>query len=158
MNQVHKIKTLDHLLNYWGFSISPHHCKCYLYCKIIVVPLMETIFGTFSASHIEPTDLGTLSTKRYYIFGQCTANYHRTHRKLSLGLDYYSLSLLELAIVQTYLGKKILKNSTLWKFSYWDDSTDLASWFDICIFSTVVRFWKQHCYKYLWRILSRYTK
>ena len=56
-----EVPTLDHLLNYWQFSNSAHHCKSYMLCKLIVVPFMEEIFGTFSASMpVKPTDLGTL--------------------------------------------------------------------------------------------------
>ena len=54
----------DHLLNYWEFSISAHHCKSYLLCKLIVVPFMEAIFGTFTANMpVKPTDLGTQQLK-----------------------------------------------------------------------------------------------
>ena len=51
--------------------------------------------------------------------------------------------------IHTYFVKIFLQSSTLWKFSCWVDlpslpslfciveSTDVASWIDICIFSTV---------------------
>ena len=56
--------TLDHLLNNWEFSISAHHCRSYLVCKLIAVPFMEAIFGTFSASiPVKPTDPGKLRLK-----------------------------------------------------------------------------------------------
>jgi len=56
--------TLDFLLNYWEFSISAHHCKSYLLCKLIAVPFVEAIFGTFTASiPIKHTDPGTLQLK-----------------------------------------------------------------------------------------------
>ena len=32
---------MDHLLNYWEFSISAHHCKSYLLCKLVVVPFKQ---------------------------------------------------------------------------------------------------------------------
>ena len=59
-----EVPTLDDLLKYWEFSISAHHCKSNLLCKLIDVSLMEAIFGTFSLSMpVKPTDLGTLQLK-----------------------------------------------------------------------------------------------
>ena len=85
------MSTLDHLLNYWEFSISAHLCKSYLLCKLIVVPFMEAIFGTFTVSMpVKPTDPGTLQLK---FAGTC----HSLHIH--------------------FLLRIFLKNSTLWKFA-----------------------------------------
>ena len=95
--------TLDHLLNYWEFFISADHCKSYLLCKLIVVPFMEAIFGTFTVNMpVKPTDLGILQLK---FAGICHSLYIHI------------------------LWRIFLQSSTLWKFSCWDDLRSLSSLF-----------------------------
>ena len=83
MNQVHKIyiaerlevPTLDHLLIYWEFFISAHHCKSNLLCKLIVVPFMEAIFGTFSEYFCQIYRSWNTTVKVCWILPQPTHTY-----------------------------------------------------------------------------------
>ena len=70
-----EVPTLDHLLIYWEFFISAHHCKSNLLCKLIVVPFMEAIFGTFSEYFCQIYRSWNTTVKVCWILPQPTHTY-----------------------------------------------------------------------------------